>query len=253
MPGMSCRVGKKEEGPQAMFGSVQTSEGLHDERRGWGIKEQQKTNLTMRRLELVIEREVTTVLVLHLRYRLIDLLGAVHDTSLLVLANTLLEEVGLATERNVLHEVEGVGDAVDLLVAESNQETVGHELNVLLHEVGVHAEKGTGESLSQELLLDLDSVDDDCLDDILARSVVQVGEQEAGEVGVQTLVTRDELVGEGQSRHETALLQPEDGGESTAEEDTLNGSEGDQTLSKGRVLVRDPLESPVGLLSDGRD
>ena len=78
-------------------------------------------------------------------------------------------------------------------------------------------------------------------------------EQKAGEVGVETLVAGDELVGEGETGHETALLEPEDGGESTAEEDTLDGSKGDETLSKGGALVGDPTKSPVGLLADARD
>ena len=42
------------------------------------------------------------------------LLLAAHDAHLLVLAHPLLEEVGFALQRNVLHEVEGVLDIVNL-------------------------------------------------------------------------------------------------------------------------------------------
>ena len=77
--------------------------------------------------------------------------------------------------------------------------------------------------------------------------------EEASKVGVKTLITRDELVGESQTRHKTALLEPEDGGESTAEEDTLDSSEGNETLTERRVLVSDPLEGPVGLLANARN
>lgn len=80
-----------------------------------------------------------------------------------------------------------------------------------------------------------------------------MGEEQACKVGVETLITRDELVGECQSRHETTLLEPEDGGERSREEDTLDGSEGDQALGESRTLVRDPLEGPVGLLLDAGD
>jgi hypothetical protein len=38
-----------------------------------------------------------------------------------------------------------------------------------------------------------------------------VGEEETSEIGVQSLVPRDQLVGEGQTGHQTTLLQPEDG------------------------------------------
>ena len=67
---------------------------------------------------------------------------------------------------------------------------------------------------------------------------------------MHTLVTRDELVGEGKTRHEATLLEPEDGGERSTEEDTLDGSECNETIGKGGVLVRDPSQSPVGLLAD---
>lgn len=77
-----------------------------------------------------------------------------------------------------------------------------------------------------------------------------MGEEEAGKVGVEALVARDELVGEGESGHEATLLKPEDGGERacgehgqgekrvgiegrrTGEEDSLDGGERDETLSE---------------------
>lgn len=202
-------------------------------------------------LEVIVEREITAVLSLDLLLGV--LLGAVHDTSLLVFTDALLEEVGLATQGDVLHEVEGVADLVDLLVAEGDEEAVSNELDVLLHQVGVHAEKSARQSLGQELLLNGDGISDDVVNHLLAGTVVEVRVEKAGEVSVETLITRDELVGEGQARHETTLLEPEDGGESSAEEDTLDSSKGDETLSKGGVLVLDPSDSPVGFLSDARD
>jgi hypothetical protein len=70
-------------------------------------------------------------------------------------------------------------------------------------------EKHTGE----ELLLNLDCLLDDLIDGLGVGPSAEVREEEAGKVGVETLITRDELVGEGESGHETALLEPEDGGE----------------------------------------
>lgn len=176
-----------------------------------------------------------------------------HDTRLLVVTDALLEEVRLACKRDVLHEIEGVGGLVVLLVTEREQQAVSDELDVLLHQVGVHAEQRARKSLGQELLLDFDGFSDDILDSLLAWAVLEVGEEKAGKVGVQTLVTGDELVGEGKTGHETALLEPEDGGKGAREEDTLNGGKGHQALSEGRVFVLNPPDGPVGLLLDTWD
>ncbi len=180
-------------------------------------------------------------------------LGGVHDTGLLVISNTLLEEVGLAGQGDVLHEVEWVGGHVVLLVTEGEEEAISDELDVLFHQVGVHAEEGAWKCLSQELLLDPDCLGNYILDGLLAWAVLEVGEEEASEVGVETLITGNQLVGEGKTGHETTLLEPEDGGERSGEEDTLDCSEGDETLGKGGVLILDPSDSPVGLLLDARN
>ena len=85
------------------------------------------------------------------------------------------------------------------------------------------------------------------------RPPLKVREEEAGEVSVHALIPADELVGEGQTRHQAALLQPEDGGEGTAEEDALYSGESDQALGEGGLLVSDPPQSPIGLLADAGD
>jgi hypothetical protein len=73
-----------------------------------------------------------------------------------------------------------------------------------------------------------------------------------GKVGVQALVPRDQLVGEGQSGHQGAFLEPEDGAEGPREEDALNSSEGDQSLMEGPLIVH-PLHGPLRLLADDVD
>lgn len=116
----------------------------------------------------------------------------------------------LSLERDQVHEVEGVLDVVDFGVAEGDEEAVGDKLDVLAHEGGVHSDEGDGESLGEELLLNLDGLANDHLDGVGMRATLEVGEHEAGEVGVKSLVTRDELVGEGESGHKSTLLEPED-------------------------------------------
>lgn len=209
-----------------------------------------KRNDKARRSEILVKAEVTAVLTLGGLVFISLLSGTVEDTGLLVVGNTLLEEVGLAAKGDVLHEVEGVGGLVDFLVTKSDKETISDELNVLLHEVRVHAEEGTWKSLSEELLFNGDGISDDILDHLLAGTALEVRVEEAGKVSVKTLVTRDELIREGQTRHETTLLEPEYRGEGTTEEDTFNGSESNETLGKGGVLILDPSDGPVSLLSD---
>ena len=80
-----------------------------------------------------------------------------------------------------------------------------------------------------------------------------MGEEQAGEVGVHAFIAGDELVGEGESGHEAAFLEPEDGGERAAEEDAFDRGEGDEALRKGGILIGYPFESPVGLFPDARD
>lgn len=216
--------------------------------KGEGIKQQERRGKRGHHLEVLIEVETVADNLLTLGVDL--LLGAGHDTGLLVVTNTLLEEVGFASQGDGLHEIEGVGRVVVLLVTESDQQAISDELNVLAHELGVHAKQTTGESVSQELLLNTDGLDNNGLNDLGVRAVVQVREQQTSEVSVETLVTRNELVGESETGHEATLLQPEDGSERAREEDTLNSGEGNQTGSKGRLAVVDPADGPIGLLAN---
>jgi hypothetical protein len=59
------------------------------------------------------------------------------------------------------------------------------------------------------------------------RATLEVTEEQTREVGVHALVTADELVREGKTRHQAALLQPENGCERAREKYTLDGGESD--------------------------
>jgi hypothetical protein len=69
------------------------------------------------------------------------------------------------------------------------------------------------------------------------RSALEVIKEQASKVGVESLVARDELVGEGEPRHETALLEPEDRRERARKEDAFDGSKGDKTFAECGPLV----------------
>jgi len=140
-----------------------------------------------------------------------------------------------------------------LLVTKCDEQTVRDELDVLAHELAVHANERARERLREELLLDCDGLGDDHEDSVRVRAPAEVREEQAGEVRVHALVARDELVGESETRHEAALLEPKDAGERAGEEDALDGCERDETLAEGRLLVVDPAQRPVGLALDARD
>jgi len=84
------------------------------------------------------------------------------------------------------------------------------------------------------------------------KRVREFGVQEAGEVAVEALVTRDELVGESQARHEAPLLEPKDGAEAPREKDAFNRRKRHQTLRKRRHFRVAPFERPVRLLVHAR-
>lgn len=117
----------------------------------------------------------------------------------------------LALKTDQVHEVEWVLSLVHLLVAQCDEETISDKLDVLAHEFGVHADHADRKGLGEELLLNDNGLGNDTLDSVGVRSALEVREQEACKVGVETLVTRDELVREGKSGHQASLLEPEDG------------------------------------------
>eukprot|EP00760_Papus_ankaliazontas_P038938 PhM_4_TR9425/c0_g1_i1/m.5804 len=177
----------------------------------------------------------------------------VKDPCLLIVAHTLLEEVGLSLQRDHLHEVERVRCVVHLFVSERDHEAVGDELNVLRHELAVHPDQSHRERVADKLLLDRHGLADDALHLFLRELVLEVGFVEhAAEVAVQTLVARDELVAERQAGHQPALLEPENGAERAGEEDAFDGREGDQSVGK-RLRGLDPADRPLRLLHDARD
>ena len=70
---------------------------------------------------------------------------------------------------------------------------------------------------------------------------------------MHTLITADQLVGEGETRHEPAFLQPEDGSERPGEEDTLDGGERNKTFTEGGAIIIDVAKSPISLPLDAGD
>eukprot|EP00438_Fugacium_kawagutii_P012791 Skav211671 [mRNA] locus=scaffold216:105387:106229:- [translate_table: standard] len=87
------------------------------------------------------------------------------------------------------------------------------------------------------------------MDNLFWQLVLEHSIEQASKVSMETFIARNELVGKGQTRHETSLLQPEDGTKRSAEEDALNCSKCHKTLSKAAFTIH-PLNGPTGLLPD---
>mmetsp|Transcript_3386 Transcript_3386/g.7953 ORF Transcript_3386/g.7953 Transcript_3386/m.7953 type:complete len:458 (-) Transcript_3386:473-1846(-) len=176
-------------------------------------------------------------------------LGGLHHARLLVVAHPLLEEVGLALEGNQLHPVERVLHVVDLAAAERAAEPVRAKLDVLRHQFFVHPDQVAAERVADELFLHRNGALHDVVHDFFRQLALEHPVQQAGEVRVQALVARDQLVGEGEPRHQSSLLQPVDGAERPGEQDSLHAGEGHQPHGEAEV-IRHPRRSPVGLLLD---
>ena len=74
--------------------------------------------------------------------------------------------------------------------------------------------------------------------------------ESTGKVGMKTLITCNEFIRGGQTRHDAALLQPINGTEGSAEEDAFHHRKGDQTSGKVLCSGFNPLLSPLCLQSD---
>ena len=119
--------------------------------------------------KFLVEAEIPTILILLLPLSLyvVFLIRARHHARLLVIADAFLEEIGLAGQGDGLHKVERVGHFIIFLITQREEQTIGHELNILLHEIGIHAQQRARQGLGQEFLLDGDGLGDDVLHGLL--------------------------------------------------------------------------------------
>ena len=82
--------------------------------------------------------------------RLCGVIAGVRDIGFGVVGNTLLEEIGFALQRNHVHEVERVCCFVDLSIAEGDEEAVSDKLDVLAHELRVHADEADRQGIFEK-------------------------------------------------------------------------------------------------------
>ena len=84
-----------------------------------------------------------------------------HDAGLLIVTHSFLEEVGLAFQTDVFHEVEGVLRVVVVLASQLSQKTIRHKFDIRFHSLAVHAKKGDWKCVGEEFLFDGDGVFND--------------------------------------------------------------------------------------------
>mmetsp|Transcript_35383 Transcript_35383/g.88767 ORF Transcript_35383/g.88767 Transcript_35383/m.88767 type:complete len:281 (-) Transcript_35383:694-1536(-) len=171
---------------------------------------------------------------------------AVHDTRALVLTHAALKEIGLPLEGDELHPIKGIGGMVQLLAAKGQQQTVGNKLDVARHHVCIHPHQRARQRIAHKLALQVHCLAHDLPHDLLVQLVVQQGVQVARKVGVETLISADELVGERQPRHQPAFLQPEYRAETARKVDPLDACKCHHTVSKAARRV-DPTDGPLRL------
>ena len=87
---------------------------------------------------------------------------------------------------------------------------------------------------------------------IIRKFVLKHRVHEASELGVETLISGNEFVGEGESRHEASLLEPIDGAKTSAEKNAFDAGEGAESFSKTVFSVH-PCDGPFCFLLDGRN
>ena len=150
----------------------------------------------------------------------------VHDSGLSVISHSLFEEVSLSLDRDDLHPWERVLGVVELGVPKGEDQSVRHKLHVLTHQLRIHPDQLDGKGLGQEFLLKSNRLGEDLVDGLFRELVFDVGIHQTGEIGVETLIPRNELVGESEPWHEGPLLQPVNRAEGPGEENSLDGGIG---------------------------
>ena len=69
------------------------------------------------------------------------------DVGLQIVRYALLEKVGLALQRDHVHEVEGVGDVVYFVIAERYKQAISNKSNILALQSRVHANEFARQSV----------------------------------------------------------------------------------------------------------
>lgn len=164
-----------------------------------------------------------------------------------VLAHLLFKEVADRRQADHLHEIKRVRRAVQLVVPELHHEPVRHELNVLRHQLGVHADEAARQRLANELALNGHRLAHDFRHARLLRALAEFIVQQHRELGVQRLVARNELVAEREAGQQAALLQPENGAERARKKDALHAGERNEPGLERAPLVVDPALRPLRL------
>merc|ERR1719159_2061330 len=134
-------------------------------------------------------------------------------------------------------------------MAKCNKEPICNKFDVRCHQLTVHADQVTRESLADECFFSFHCAINHVMNHIVRQLVLQHAVEQAGKVCMKTFISRNQLIGESESWHHATFLQPIDGAECTTEQDPFHSSEGNQALGEA-IFVVHPLQSPLGFLAD---
>ena len=111
------------------------------------------------------------------------------DTSLLIFTYSPLKEVCLSLKRDHVHPFERIFNIVLLRNTELEKETIGDELNVLVHQSTVHSDQLDWERLSDEVRLDLNSLSNNLEDSLICEFIGDVLVEQTGKVCVHAFIS----------------------------------------------------------------
>jgi len=90
------------------------------------------------------------------------------------------------------------------------EQSVGDELDVLVHQARIHTDQLNWQRFSHKVALDFDGLANDLQNALVCQLVVQMLVKQARKVSVHALISGDQFVTEGQTRHKATFLEPED-------------------------------------------
>ena len=129
---------------------------------------------------------------------------------------------------------------------------IGHKLDVLIHQFGVHPNQRHGQCVCNKLLLNGHRIGDDVVELFFGHFILDmVRVEHTGEIAVQPLIAGDQFVRKGQTWHQAPLFKPVNRAKRTRKENALYGGKRNEPLGKRTVI--DPAQRPLSLLSDARN
>ena len=103
-----------------------------------------------------------------------------------------------------------------------SKQSVGDKLDIVGHELLIHANQGNWNRFAHELDFNLDRIMNDALDNFHIELGTQHGIQQARKVAMQSFVSTNEFIGKGESRQQSAFFEPKNSTKTSRKKNALN-------------------------------